>query len=199
MRKLLSVTILFVSLSLVCVGDAFIKVPLCRQAKDYTCGVASMQSVLAYYGLSDMRQDQLEKALKTNRSGGTKYKNMLAYAQKMGFDASYSTEMTLEQLKSELDNGQPVIVVIQAWTHANPPDYENDWKDGHYVVAIGYDSANIYFMDPAILGNYAYMTSEEFLIRWHDSDTRRQKLIHFGLTIKKGSPVYDPDSIQHID
>ncbi len=32
-----------------------------------------------------------------------------------------------------------------------------DWGDGHYAVAVGYDQQNIYLMDPSILGNYGYI------------------------------------------
>jgi len=57
----------------------------------------------------------------------------------------------------------------------NPSDWSQDWEDGHYVVGIGYDSNNIYFMDPATMGNYTYIPVDEFLARWHDKDQRGKK------------------------
>lgn len=46
-----------------------------------------------------------------------------------------------------------MIVAIQAWAEEGV-DYNNDWDDGHYVVVIGYDSDNMFFMDPSTLGIY---------------------------------------------
>ncbi len=50
---------------------------------------------------------------------------------------------------------------------------KSDWKDGHYVVAIGYDKERIYLEDPStILRSYiSYQDLEE---RWHDTDKARK-------------------------
>jgi predicted double-glycine peptidase len=52
--------------------------------------------------------------------------------------------------------GRPVIVQIQAWGDEGT-DYTNDFDDGHYVVAIGFDENYLYFEDPWIIGNIAYI------------------------------------------
>ena len=41
--------------------DNFIRVPLTRQATDYTCGVAALQSILYYYGQEFLEDDLMEK------------------------------------------------------------------------------------------------------------------------------------------
>jgi len=199
MRKLAASVVFIVSISVICLGESkLIQVPICRQATDYTCGVASMQSVLGYYGMDqtrgDQRQDQLAKALKSTRGGGTSYKNMVAYAsKKLNLDCEVKTGMTLDDLKGYIDIEQPVIVLIQAWNHDENHEYTlDDAKDGHYVVAVGYDTDKDWwlFMDPVILGRYAYLTTKELEARWHDKD-KRETLVHFGLIIK-GTPNYDP-------
>jgi len=170
-------------------SNAFLVVPLCRQAKSFTCGVASLQSVLRYYGL-EMRQDVLEKKLRTNR-GGTRFPHIVAYAQSCGFTAAWQTNMQYAQLQQALDTGTPVIVALQAWAD-EPVVYSNDWNDGHYAVAIGYDETNTYFMDPSTLGNYTFIPTGEFLDRWHDKD-KRTTLIHLGIIISStNGPCYDP-------
>jgi predicted double-glycine peptidase len=80
------------------------------------------------------------------------------------------TDQTLEDLKKFIDQGKPIIVIIQAWPDNYPVDWSNDWKDGHFVVAVGYDDYYVYFMDPSTLGNYTYIPQDEFLERWHDGD-----------------------------
>lgn len=173
-----------------------IPVPLTRQATDYTCGVAVLQSIFAYFG-KEWREDRLAKELQADPEYGTKYSNIVEFAKAQRFDVQVHFDMTLEFLKRLLDENKPVILAIQAWSD-NPIDYKEDWDDGHYVVAIGYDERNIYFMDPSTLGNYTFIPVQEFLERWHDtdSDANSTKLIHFGIVVSQDSlPGYNPRAI----
>ncbi len=174
-----------------------IKVPLTRQAKDYTCGVAATQSILGYYG-DDYRQDVLEQDLKTTQDG-TSYKDIESFAISLGYSVDVFLDMTEEQLRSNLDQRMPVMLQIQAWADNLPADYKNDWDDGHWVIAVGYDSDNYYFMDPSTLGNYTYIPRTEFPDRWHDVDNDGTQLIHFGMIIKRGQPVFVYDTVTKMD
>ena len=92
------------------------------------------------------------------------------------------------------------MVLIQAWTSPTNVDWKNEWEAGHYVVAVGYDQNNVYFMDPYTLGNYAYIPKSEFMDRWHDVDSANDTLSHFILSIQKEPlPSYDPNKILKID
>jgi uncharacterized protein YvpB len=99
--------------------------------------------------------------------------------------------MSIADLKALLDKKFPVIVLLQAWSE-HKMDYRNAWSEGHYVVAVGYDAKNIYFMDPSTLGNYAYIPEKEFVDRWHDTDGK-EKLRHFGMVVTKGNSSLDPE------
>ncbi len=171
-----------------------IRVPLARQAQNYTCGVAALQSILGYHR-EDIRQDVLAKKLKADPQEGTHYQQIEKYARKDGFTVADYREMTLADLEGLLDAGNPVICLIQAWAKSGT-DYATDWKDGHYVVAVGYDSANVYFMDPSTLGDFTYIPVDQFLARWHDKDTTSgKKLVRFGIVLQKPGPLYDPDEV----
>ncbi|HEY9790764.1 MAG TPA: C39 family peptidase [Candidatus Obscuribacterales bacterium] len=172
-----------------------IRVPLARQATDYTCGAAAMQSVLGYYG-DDFAESDLAKELRTNSKQGTDYKRMVEFARSKGYTAELKQGMQVEELKKKLDAGLPVICLIQAWPE-KPVDVSADWKDGHYVVAIGYDEQNVYFMDPWTLGNYTFIPTEEFLKRWHDKEQNR-KLLQLAMVINKPIPHYDPFAIKRV-
>lgn len=177
-----------------------IRVPLCRQAKSYTCGVASLQAVLGYYD-DPIRQDILEAAVKSSEARGTDYRNIVSFARKRGYTVHTYANLTADRLRAFIDEKKPTILAIQAW--ADPPvDYKSEWGDGHYVVAVGYDRDNFYFMDPSTLGNFTFIPVGEFLNRWHDLDTvgsarriRYEKLIHFGMVIEKKGPIYDPEAV----
>lgn len=167
-----------------------IRLPLTRQATCYTCGASALQSILAYYG-HDYNEDELARKLKSNFQQGTAYKRIYDYAQKLGFKAEIYKEMTLVQLKEKIDKKLPVICLIQAWSE-HPKNYRDDWADGHYVVAVGYDERNIFFMDPSTLGNYTYIPEGEFLERWHDTDGK-EKLKHFGMSVWQDEATYSAD------
>lgn len=176
--------------------ENLIPVPLARQSSDYTCGVSVVQSILAYYG-DEIREDNLAKALGTTSESGTDYKKSIEYAKSKGYEVVVYNNMTLEQLQECISKGQPVICAIQAWSD-KPTNYDKDWEDGHYVIAVGYDKTHIYFMDPSTLGNYTYIPTPEFLQRWHDIDQRGIKLDHFGIVMTKNKPVYHPENIKYL-
>lgn len=168
------------------------RVPLTRQATDHTCGVASLQAVLYYYGL-EVREDQLALDLGTTPDG-TPYTNIVSYAESKGFEVSTYTDLTLHELRRFIDERHPVLLPLQAWM--NPPIDWSTYADGHYVVAVGYDRENVIFMDPSTLGQYTYIPNAEFLERWHDLDETGTKLIHFGIVmVKKDAVRYKPRRI----
>lgn len=174
-----------------------IQVPLTRQATDYTCGVAALQSILYYYG-KEFREDQLAGKLQANPKRGTQYPKIVDFARSLGFRLDVQTHMTLEDLKRRIDDRKPVVVLIQAWPDS-PVDWSKDWKDGHYAIVIGYDSENIYFMDPSTLGHYTFIPIPEFLDRWHDVDDGT-RLYHFGMmiTMERAAQIYNPNLIKRM-
>jgi predicted double-glycine peptidase len=173
-----------------------IKVPLTRQATDYTCGAAAVQSVIGYYG-DNIRESALAKELHTTPAVGTGYKNILSFAKHHGYKSAVYRNSSLDALAKMIDSGTPVICLIQAWPERKV-NYSTDWADGHYVVAVGHDPANIYFMDPCTLGKYTFIPRAEFLTRWHDTDGK-ERLTHFALTLTKPARPADPDEIVRMD
>ncbi|MEI6286781.1 MAG: C39 family peptidase [Bacillota bacterium] len=177
-----------------------IKIPKTRQATDHTCGVASFQSLLYYYGI-EIREDKLATALHAEDYARTG--EIVKYAQAQGLTADTRRNMTLADLQQYIDKKNPVMVCMQAW-----PDkpmtieaYQTDWEDGHWVVIIGYDKTNIYMMDPSTLGNYAYVPRTEFEARWHDYDDDITKpYVHFGIIITSSKPTtYNPNVITYME
>lgn len=174
-----------------------IKIPMTRQATNYTCGVAALQSVLMFYG-DEFLESDLAKLLKANPKEGTAYAEMKRFSESKGYSVQVYKDMKVSDLKKLLDAGKPVICLIQAWPERKV-NYKTDWDDGHYVVAIGYDDGNVYFMDPSTLGNYTYIPTDEFLVRWHDTDSK-VKLHHFGMVVqKKAKRAYHADGVKKLE
>lgn len=173
-----------------------IKLPMTRQATDYTCGVAALQSVFMYYG-DEFREGALSKDLKADPKQGTAYQRIVWLAKSKGYKVQVFKNMTIESLKDLIDKGKPVICLLQAWPERKV-DYATDWEDGHYAVAIGHDEENIFFMDPSTLGNYTFIPIKEFLTRWHDTDSK-EKLEHFGMVVEKPKSTYKSGSFLKMD
>ena len=111
--------------------------------------------------------------LKTSSKAGTDPQPIADFLSRQpGLKAEYVRGARLEQLEQAVDRGEPAIVNIQAW-QAVPrakdlKAWATDWIDGHYVVLIGYDRGNFYFMDPSTQGHYTYVPRGQLSDRWHD-------------------------------
>jgi ABC-type bacteriocin/lantibiotic exporter with double-glycine peptidase domain len=174
---------------------ALIRVPRTRQARDYTCGAAVTQSILGYWG-EDMNEGEVAVAIHSDPEVGTPPHTMITFLESKGFTVREHHGMSLADLERLLDAKKPVMLLIQAWpgAEAKAHDWKNDWDDGHWVVAVGYDAANVYFMDPSTLGNYTYIKKPEFLDRWHDTDPPI-KYVHYGLVAERGSPRFSEEEL----
>ncbi len=170
--------------------------PQLRQTFNYDCGDIVIESVLAYYGI-EVREDVLINQVKTNISDGTRIENIIAIFHKYNLQ-SYSREMLVDDIKEYINQNIPVILVLQAWTEQEKVDWKNDWDDGHYVVAIGYDREKIYFEDPSAFER-TYLTFEELRKRWHDIDVSGQRYYNYAIAVYGKKPKFSNHKIIHMD
>jgi predicted double-glycine peptidase len=155
-----------------------IKIPLrdVQQDDDSSCGAAALMSICFYYEVGPKTLASFKRKVHTDPDEGTYYLNIRNYARKLGLRADVETEMSIDELKAYIDQGIPVICSIQAWGDPGA-DYTKN-GNGHYVVAIGYDTTkNLYFMDPSanyedVVANprYGYLPEQEFIKRWHEDE-----------------------------
>jgi len=160
-----------------------------RQTFDFDCGVKALQIVIAYYGI-DIREDELIKELGTGKDG-TRVDKMIAVAESKGFRVEARQHWTIREMKRSIDQGHPVIVLLQAWSerYMTLEDWRNDYDDGHYAVLIGYGKRVMLFEDPASFRR-TWLRDYEFVARWHDLDpTRNQKYERFGMVLLGKEPV----------
>lgn len=195
--------------------EKLIDFPEARQSTNFSCGAASAQTILYFYGI-ELREDKIiseipvypineEKPapyIKFDRRehSGAPPKKIVSFLRSKGLKAVMAKDMTLEQLKKKIDQEVPVVVAMQAWNKKNygpgttpkPHLYDKTYNDGHYVVAIGYGTSSkgepaIIFEDPSILTNRAWLPEDEFLARWHDKDSAGNVYNQLGIFVT-GSP-----------
>jgi predicted double-glycine peptidase len=192
------------------VPDWTIPLPQFRQSDGETCGVDSLMSVMAYYGLGeDPNEKDLRKELHTTYKDGTEPPHIQQIAEKYGLNADVRSNMTVDDLAKLVNAGTPVMVTYQAYhdstrkrdeipgpdggaKHAldlhNPDgswNWKNDWIDGHYSVVIGVDKDFVYLQDPSNGQGRSVIPRQEFDERWHDTDQKwRPTYVHTGIVFK---------------
>ena len=114
-----------------------------QQTTSYTCGPATLLTLLHYYH-RDGAEMEIAKEARCTQDKGTNPQNMAAWLEGHGFDVKWGEHGSLEMLRENLAKGIPTIV---EWI---------DWG-GHWVTVVGYDTRGtdnprddvIYFADPA--------------------------------------------------
>ena len=171
-----------------------IKVPLpdTMQKTDYSCGAAAAMAVCRYFGVGfDYEEefiDLLKKIGMESNVGSHPYQleRVLRY-----FKLKYKgfSDMTIRQLKSYLRDGLPVLMMIQAYgedDNGNPiKSYKGMTKEGHWVVAIGFDDTGIFFEDPSLEAIRGYISYDELEERWQDTGPNEELMKHYGLIVSK--------------
>lgn len=177
--------------------------PELRQSTNFSCGVTALQQVLIYYGI-EKREDELLHMLDTKKTDeiehGTKMSKIVEVAEYFGLEAEILKNSTIKDIKKLIDQGIPPILLIQAWRDYSVDnfDWKKDYKDGHYVVGVGYNDTCLFFEDPSSV-NRTYLSFEEFETRWHDaSDDNIHKYKHYAIVIK-GEKKFSSKNIIHMD
>lgn len=170
--------------------------PESRQTFKWDCGANAMQSVLAYYGI-DVGEKAIIKLAGSNFRNGTTVNGMKAVAKKYNFKFK-AGKMTADDIKKYLDKKIPVILLLQAWANKNNVRWEKDWADGHFVVAIGYDSKRFFFEDPAA-NTRTFLAYAELNKRWHDVEANKKKITNWGLAMYGKEASYSPSKSRHMN
>ena len=158
----------------------YISVPYHRQINGYYCGPAALEMVFDFYGpdipqleIADVARtaadgtytsDMIRAAHFSNLStsvGNEMPGSIIGYtARKTGYVAFECYDMTIEELKSLIAEGYP-IVVLTTW---------------HFRVAVGFNSTHITFQD-SYYGEMFNMTYQAFDTDWDYSS-------HWGLFVR---------------
>jgi ABC-type bacteriocin/lantibiotic exporter with double-glycine peptidase domain len=176
-------------------GMKILNFPEFRQTSDYDCGANALQAILAYYGI-DVEENKIIKTAGTNKRIGTTIKGITKTLKKYKLKF-HSGELDIEKIKKQLDRNHPVILILQAWKNKKKVGWEKDWRDGHYVIAIGYDKNKIYFEDPASIFR-TYLSYNELDKRWHNKQ-KNQKYIHYALSVYGKKPKFSLKKEVHMD
>lgn len=164
-------------------------VPRVRQATEYSCGAAALLSVLQYWNVYEGAEMGIHSSLGTDPQLGTAPEPMLAFARSKGLLGEFREGLTIRDLRAVLKARKTAILMIQAWPDVmriQGTSWKDRWDDGHYVVLIGMDAEQAYFMDPSLDRGYGTIPLSELPERWHDIDgvgTQARKLFHAAIIL----------------
>jgi predicted double-glycine peptidase len=171
-------------------GAIRIAVPDTTQQTAYSCGASCLQAICKYYGVGPDDEWEFVRALRTDHRLGSGPEPLERAARRFGLSCRAYAPMTVVELKAELRQRHPVLLLIQAWGRERRDgrlrrrlDYRRQWRDGHWLVAIGYDRDTIYFEDPSLQAVRGYLRVVELERRWHHAGPHAAHLDHYGLAI----------------
>jgi predicted double-glycine peptidase len=175
-------------------GAIKIPIPDAPQETDYTCGAAALHAICHYYGVGPGDEHIIAKDMAIDPRVGANPDQVIKAVRKYGLDHEVGQPMLIKELIRRIDQHRPTMCMLQAY--GGRLNYEDDWKDGHWVVAIGYDERGIYFEDPSQTLPRGYLTYPELQARWHDTGRRGRRIVYYGVSIwKKTKHVY-PEYLQ---
>jgi predicted double-glycine peptidase len=172
--------------------------PNIRQTFDYDCGPSSIQMIALYTG-KEIRKDILIKEsdqYKDIEKVGIEPEEIISVFKKHKIDCELTINTTIQDLKDNIDKKFPTILMIQAYSEKENPNYKAEKKSGHFVTAIGYCDDKIIFADSSSF-NHTYLTDKELLDRWHDVDKFNHLYYNMGIVVKV-KRKYNPKKIVHM-
>jgi ABC-type bacteriocin/lantibiotic exporter with double-glycine peptidase domain len=132
------------------------KPPLYRQETEYSCAPACLRMVLASFGL--LKTEQELCVLCDCAALGTDAFKLVEAARKLGFINTRKYNLTLDELKAELDRGLYPIVYVRAQLAPDTPFQE------HAIVVTEITEDEVRILDPT-RGRDVFFTSR-FLREW---------------------------------
>lgn len=162
-----------------------------QQTYDDTCAIASQEFVLDAVTGEDFSEDELRQQAIDNGwytpGGGTPLEHMGSLLEANGVDVDNKYECTLEELSDKLQEGQKVIVAIDAdeiwYQGVDEDDYLSELAGipeqgvNHAVQVIGIDNSDpnnptVILNDPGTPnGQGLKVPAEQFLDAWADSNS----------------------------
>jgi predicted double-glycine peptidase len=153
-----------------------IKVPLpdTRQGTDYSCGASCLQAVCGYFGVGPLEEEDYVRVMCIKSNVGAHPHNILRGIEAFGLECREHPNMSVADVRDYLDRGIPVMMMLQAWVADRKrrgrlwKGYAEEWQEGHWVAAIGYDAGAIYLEDPSLAAVRGFLSYRELKVRWHD-------------------------------
>jgi predicted double-glycine peptidase len=150
---------------------------------------------MSYWG-KDVDEAELMKMLGTTPEEGTWPEELVRVAREQGLDAELKSNLTLEEVRRETDQGRPVIVLGQVWRSNRSGgilgSVADEWDCGHWFIALDVDDDYVYFQDPYVRMGKGFAPRKTFEDAWHNvmgGDRSKPEQRNVGIFIRGDKPV----------
>lgn len=133
-----------------------INLAVSKQTKGF-CGPFAVKAILDYYGV-EKTIDEIAELIHATHDYGCDPADIVEGVKKIGLEAFYKKNSSIEEVKKYVDVGIPVIV---EWF--SPED------NGHYTPVVGFENDEILLAD-SLLGGIRRLSNEQFTFRWFELD-----------------------------
>jgi ABC-type bacteriocin/lantibiotic exporter with double-glycine peptidase domain len=162
-------------------GAVRVEVPCLVQQQDYTCGATAVLAVSRYFGTGPASEGAVVCDMGFGTDGSDPA-HLVRVLRRYRLHVVERRGMSAREVCAAIDRGQAVIVMLQAW--GDRTRYRGHWRDGHWVVVIGYDPHGIYIEDPMIESARGFLSWAAFADRWHDIEGRtRRRTPRYGVIV----------------
>ncbi len=127
-----------------------------KQTKGF-CGPFSVKSVLNYYEV-EKGVDEIAKLIHATHDYGCDPIDIVEGVKRMGFEAFYKKNSSIEEIKKYVEAEIPVIV-----------EWFSPENNGHYTPVVGFENDEILLAD-SLLGEIRRLNIKEFMFRWFELD-----------------------------
>lgn len=135
-------------------------IPYHSQIDDHTCGPATVQMVLAAYGIT-VSQEELDRALETPRDldKGTEPAAIIRVLEQHGLAVVARESGTLAEIEKAISHEHVVIVCY----------IDIEWQEGHYVLVTDVNDTHVTLCDPnPDHGPHYKISRTDFTDHWRD-------------------------------
>jgi predicted double-glycine peptidase len=164
-----------------------VQLPDVRQKVGYSCGASCLQSIARYFGAAPLEEeDYFVRLTEMDSRVGSHPDQILTAAAKLGLTTAYREDMSYDDLRAFLEKRRPVLLTLQAYGdnyESAELDYSEIWKEGHWVAAIGFDAAGVFFEDPVLEAIRGYLSYPELDKRWHDTVRHGKQVSRVGIAM----------------
>lgn len=159
-----------------------------RQATDYDCGAACVQSVAEFFGVGGERmQPDYVHELGTTSKGGTSPDAIARWFAACDVPTGSIAGMTVQQLAEVTAGGRPVICPIQRPQATATQAAAN--AAGHYVVVLAVESGLVVYQDP--LAGRQSLAASQFDRLWHDVEADGDTSDHYGIIVGRATAIQE--------
>ena len=148
------------------------------------CGPACWASWARYLGHDGVTPDQV--SARTGLRPGYNYSmpaHLIRAARHWGHNLYWRRDLSIDDLRAEIDAGQPCIVLVHYGSLPHDVRYDKKYTSGHWLLIIGYDDNNVIYLDPYNTNaedGTVTMSWHRFLTAWFtnylDGNSNRQAL-----------------------